>query len=277
MQSVRDIVLFLKQGFSAGSEKYSDAVLLLAHVLQTSKEKIIAFDERQLSQQQLISFKDYVARLRKGEPVAYIIGHKEFWSLDLVVNDNCLIPRPETEALVEWILSRFESNLQLDVLDLGTGSGAIACAIASERECWNITATDNSKSALQVAEHNAERLNLKNVKFACGDFFAPVANKKFNIIVSNPPYVAEDDRHLTALSFEPATALVASNSGYADLIAIINSAQDYLYNNGCLVLEHGYQQAEHLVCALNDRGYNNISSHQDLAGNPRFVTAYKGN
>ena len=275
MTSIRDTLLQLKNQFT-DKTKYNDAVILLAHTLQCSKEKLIAFDETKISKAEADLLAAKISRLQAGEPLAYIIGEKEFWSLKLNVNSDCLIPRPDTECLVQWVLDNTKNTAKLDVLDLGTGSGAIACALAHEQKNWAILATDISRSALEVAKNNAQQLNLDNIKFKNTSFFDGLQHDSFDIIISNPPYIAPGDKHLPALSFEPKQALVANDSGYADLNHIIENAQKFMRKNAIIILEHGYDQADALLDKLKENNYTNATSHYDYAGNARFVTAYKG-
>jgi release factor glutamine methyltransferase len=275
MTTIRDTLLQLKNQFS-DKTKYNDAVILLANTLKCSKEKIIAFDETKISQTEIDLFAEKISRLQAGEPLAYIIGAKEFWSLKLNVNSDCLIPRPDTECLVQWVLDNTKNTAKLDILDLGTGSGAIACALAHEQKNWAILATDISRSALEVAKNNAQQLNLDNITFKNTSFFDGLNHDSFDIIISNPPYIAPGDKHLPELSFEPQQALVANDSGYADLNYIIENAQKIMRKNAIIILEHGYDQADLLLDRLKENNYTNATSHYDYAGNARFVTAYKG-
>jgi release factor glutamine methyltransferase len=213
-----------------------------------------------------------IERRAVGEPLAYITGRKDFWSLSLSVTPAVLVPRPETELLVERALELRAEPLGR-VADLGTGSGAIALALASERPEWQVVATDLSEAALAVARANAAALHLGRVEFLQGSWFEPLEDREFHLIVSNPPYVAEGDPALldAALAHEPRTALASGPDGMASLRAIIHSAPRYLECGGWLLLEHGATQAEDVARELVVRGYTHVRSHRDLAGQPRIT------
>lgn len=220
----------------------------------------------------LRQFKQLVERRVGGEPLAYITGHCGFWTLDLAVNPAVLVPRPDTETLMETALELLPPH-ECSVVDLGTGSGAIALALASERPAWHVTATDASPQALACARANAERLQLQQLQFFQGRWFQPLAARRFDAIVSNPPYVAADDSHLRAaeLMHEPATALVAADNGLADLAHITNHAPHYLKPGGWLLLEHGHDQGAAVRKLLRHAGLDAIATHKDLGGNERVT------
>jgi release factor glutamine methyltransferase len=233
---------------------------------------LIAFPEHPVEPVTAAMFEAGLARLSTGEPLAYITGVREFWSLPLVVMPDVLIPRPETELLVELCLQRLDESPRR-VADLGTGSGSIALALASERPAWQVVATDASSAALQVAAINRDRLRLNNVQFQTGRWCDALGTECFDAILSNPPYVAAGDPALALLSFEPRHALVAEDEGYADLLAIGASARGHLESGGLLLLEHGATQAARLAAALVALGYDRVASHRDLAGHDRVTTA----
>jgi release factor glutamine methyltransferase len=248
-----------------------EAAVLLAHVLGMTRAQLRTRPEQALRADQQQAFFDLIARRKAGEPVAYLIGHREFWSLDLIVNRHTLIPRPETELLVELALARIPVNDEFHVLDLGTGSGAIALAIASERPRCRITASDCSPRALAVARTNAERLNISNVSFREGSWLSPFGAERFDIIVANPPYVAEHDPHLEEgdLPAEPRSALVAGPTGLEMIGAIIEGANRHMREEAWLLMEHGYNQADRVATLLHDAAFRQVQTWRDTAGNER--------
>ncbi|MEH6544614.1 MAG: peptide chain release factor N(5)-glutamine methyltransferase [Porticoccaceae bacterium] len=248
-----------------------DVEVLLCYVLDKPRSYLYAWPEYVLEQQAFAQFKDLFARRVAGEPIAHLSGQKEFWSLSLDVNASTLIPRPETELLVETALNLFDkSNLDSDaqVLDLGTGTGAIALALASERSNWNILAVDSSADAVKLAESNRTRLGFDNVQIDQSDWFENVnADRRFDLIVSNPPYIAPDDRHLSEgdVRFEPRSALVAGDAGFADIETIILKAGEFLVHGGWLLLEHGSEQGEG-VRELLKAHLDEVTTWRDVAG-----------
>lgn len=253
-----------------------DVELLLTKVLHTTRANLKAYPERELNEQEKLDFEALLARLKQNEPIAYILGHKEFWSLDLIVTPDVLIPRPATELLVEMALERIEGQKNLRILDLGTGSGAIALAVASERPDLVIIATDASVEALHIAKLNAKNCHIHNVEFAVGPWFEALAkqeNKLFDVILSNPPYVATFDPHLSqgGLRFEPQKALTSGADGMDDLNTIILQARSYLTPNGQLIVEHGYNQESLVGAAFAAAGFDDIVCYNDLSGIPRVT------
>lgn len=257
-----------------------DAEILLMHVLNVPRSYLHTYPETILNPEALAHFKDLVTRRERGEPIAYLTGHREFWSLDLIVTPDVLIPRMETELLVELLLkpSFFADSNEKLIADLGTGSGAIALALGSERPNWQIHAVDQSAAALKIAELNAKRLNIPNVIFHQGNWCDALPKIKFHAIVSNPPYIDCEDDHLTHpnMQFEPKIALVSPQAGLADITAIINQAKQYLAPGGCLLLEHGYQQASKVSSIFVKAGYTDIYTYCDLAGLERVTIATMG-
>ncbi|MEY4762923.1 MAG: hypothetical protein RLZZ200_2779 [Pseudomonadota bacterium] len=249
-----------------------DAQLLLARATGWSRALLIAHDERTVTPDAAARFAADCLRRADDEPLAYIEGHKEFWSLDLRVTRDTLVPRPETELLVERMLALLPAAARR-VADLGTGSGAIALALAHERPAWSITAVDASPAALDIARLNAQRLGLRNVDFHLGSWCTPLAGPAFDAIASNPPYVAPDDAALLSLRHEPLSALAAPDDGYADLLAIADQARSRLCPGGWLLLEHGATQDARLAAELVARGYARVVCHPDLAGLPRVTVA----
>ena len=253
-----------------------DAELLLAHVLDVSRANVVARDERELTPEEQGDFEQLLARRMAGEPLAYLTGTKEFWSLELEVSKHVLVPRPETELLVEWGLECLSSRRKpgSSVLDIGTGSGAIALALAKEMPTLHMLATDISASALAVARGNARRLGITNVAFAEGDLWKALdsglrrndAAETFDLIVSNPPYVAAGDPHLADLKFEPPLALTSGGDGLDALRAIVAGAPARLRAGGWLLVEHGAGQGAAVRALFAAAGFDGIETRRDLAG-----------
>jgi release factor glutamine methyltransferase len=254
-----------------------EAEVLLAHGLDVQRSYLHAWPERVLTAIEQSNFVEGVRRCLQGEPIAYITNRREFWSLDLIVTKDTLIPRPETEALVALILEKFPATEEKLIADLGTGSGAIALAIAKERPKWTVYATDRIPAAIDVARLNAKRLRIKNVKFHVGFWFDMLPTKGFDAIISNPPYIAADAKELSpeVAKYEPASALIAGNDGLEDLRHIIQEAKQYLKPKGLLGLEHGHTQARALNMLLIQAGYVDVTTHKDLAGLDRIIMAQK--
>jgi release factor glutamine methyltransferase len=251
-----------------------DAEVLAMHITGLTRTALITRAGEALSTEQEARLGELIERRRKGEPVAYLTGTREFWSLELTVTPDVLIPRPETELLVEQALARIPADAAWRIADLGTGSGAIALAIASERPHCRVIATDASPAALAVARGNARRLGIGNVEFLEGEWFAPLAGLTFDLIVSNPPYIATADSHLMQgdVRFEPRAALVSGGDGLDAIRLIAVHASAHLQPGGRLLLEHGYDQATAVRAMLGMNGLTDITSFADLAGHAR-VTA----
>ena len=243
-----------------------DAEVLLAYALSKPRSWLIAHADDQLSLEHTSAYKLLIEQREAGEPVAYITGRRGFWSLDLEVTPDTLIPRPETELLVELALERLPLDKTCHVLDLGTGSGAIALAIARERTRAQVTATDASVEALAVAQRNARRLHIGNISFEQGDWFAPADDRRFDIIVSNPPYIESGDPHLQQgdLRFEPMSALASGKDGLDDIRFIVRDAGLHLVPGGWLLFEHGWNQGDAARMLLRDAGFVELSTARDL-------------
>lgn len=254
-----------------------DAELLLEHVTGLSRSSFRAAPEREVPPEAGWSFQQLVKRRMQGEPVAYIRGQQAFWSLALEVTPDVLIPRPETELLVERALAQLAPDSDAHLADLGTGSGAVALAIASERPSVRIVGTDRSKAALEIAIRNASRLQITNVKFAHGDWLRPLAGQRFDVIVSNPPYVGETDPDLDphVRKHEPIAALISGTTGLEALEHIAANASSYLNPAGWLMLEHGWKQGAPVREALVRNGFSHVRSHADLSGNERVTEGRK--
>jgi release factor glutamine methyltransferase len=248
-----------------------EAELLLALALACPRTTLRAWPKRPLTAPQSASFQQYLARRLGGEPVAYILGQREFWTFTLKVTPDTLIPRPETEHLVELALQRIPTDAHWQLADLGTGSGAIALALASERPHCQVTATDSSNAALEVARENARTHDIQNIRFQCGHWFAPLSQQHFHVIVSNPPYVAQHDPHLQQgdLRFEPQRALSAGPDGIDDLQHIIEASPAHLVPNGWLLLEHGFDQGSTVTQLLRQRGFAEVQCFDDYAERER--------
>lgn len=253
-----------------GDSPKLDAEVLLGFVLGQSRTYLYTWPERELSATQQSLLEELVARRASGTPVAYLVGEREFWSLPLQVNEHTLIPRPETELLVEQALARLPRSGR--ALDLGTGTGAIALALVSERPDAEIWAVDASLEALKVARANVERLGLP-VQLVHSDWFAQLSGQRFHLIVSNPPYIAEADPHLGQgdVRFEPLTALASGRDGLADIRQIVARAPAHLHPGGWLLFEHGYDQGAPVRELLTQAGFSGVETVQDYGGNDRVT------
>ena len=250
-----------------------DAAVLLCHTLDKPRSYLLTWPEKHLTLEQEQHFDELLTRRLTGEPVAYIVGEREFWSLPLKVSPSTLIPRPDTERLVEVALDKTFGKTG-DILDLGTGTGAIALALASEMPNRNVTGIDLRPEAQQLASENAERLNITNTTFLNGSWFEPLPeDSRFSLIVSNPPYIEKDDPHLSQgdVRFEPITALVAEEKGLADIKHIADHARYYLESDGWLAFEHGYDQGDAVREIMQALGYLDVMTEKDYGGNDRVT------
>jgi len=263
----------IKEALRAFGNDYRDAELLLLHCLgRDERSWLIAHDHDELQADVIEVFSSMSAERLKGVPLAYLLGHREFWSLKLKVTRDVLIPRPETELLVEWALE-LASRYDLEsMLDLGTGSGAIALAVKQDAPHLSVTASDVSESALRVARENAEDLGLP-VEFVESSWFDALEQRRWALIASNPPYVAADDAHLKKgdLRFEPSTALTDGGDGLSSIQEIASNAPNHLEAGGWLLIEHGYDQASDVRSILELNGFSKVSLRNDLAGRPRVT------
>lgn len=250
-----------------------EAELLLAHALETSRTWLFAHADAAVDAGRAGRYRKLVARRADGEPVAYLTGMRAFWTLDLAVDAGVLIPRPETERLVELALERLPGDCSLRIADLGTGSGAIALALASERPAARIVAVDASQDALDVARANAARLGAVNVDFRHGHWCEPLGQERFDLVASNPPYIAQCDPYLQQgdLRHEPALALASGTDGLDAIRIIVSCALQCLHPNGWLLLEHGWQQGEAVRALLEQAGYVEVATETDLEGRERVT------
>lgn len=252
-----------------------EAELMLARACALTRTQLRTYPDKGVTEQQLQRLKDWLAQRQQGVPLAYIFGDSEFYGLTLQVNQHTLIPRQDTELLVDTALALMDRDTRYQLLDLGTGSGAIAIAIAHHRPKAQVTAVDQSVAALSLAQDNACALRLPHIRFIHSNWFSQLDGKQFDIIVSNPPYLAEGDPHLqeTSLPYEPITALTSGTDGLDDIRTLINKAPTYLYPNGWLLIEHGYNQASEVHHLFQQAGFINISTKQDYGHNDRLTMA----
>jgi release factor glutamine methyltransferase len=271
MTTVADLLLHRDRLKAVSDSATADIELLLCYCIQKPRSYLRAWPEAVLSPAIEQQFLQLLSRRQQGEPIAYLIGERGFWTLDLQVSPATLIPRPETELLVEIVLSRLQSAVKARVLDLGTGTGAIALALASERADWQLLASDVSEEAVLLAEANRAALGLDNVSIQQSDWFTAIAPGRFDAIVSNPPYIDPQDPHLHRgdIRFEPRSALVADNQGMADIEKIVAKAPNYLADAGWLLFEHGYDQGDKARALLAAAGFQQVFTEQDLAGQDR--------
>lgn len=258
-----------------------DTELLLCHVLQKNRTYLFTWPDKTLSPEQAEEFLQFFNRRKSGEPIAHILGQREFWSLPLAVNNSTLIPRPDTELLVELILELFADDAQQQkrsCLDLGTGTGAIVLAVASEKPDWQLVGVDRSADAVALAEKNRSDLQFAHVQILQSDWFSAIPAQQFDVIVSNPPYIDPQDPHLDQgdVRFEPRLALIADNHGLADIELIIQQSWSYLCKQGWLLLEHGYDQGQAVRDLFHARGFTQVETRRDLGGNERVSLGKKG-
>ncbi|MCC2604324.1 peptide chain release factor N(5)-glutamine methyltransferase [Planctobacterium marinum] len=252
----------------------TDAETLLCDVLHCNRTKLIVDANYILTSEQACLWQEYLQQRIQGRPVSYIIGHQDFWTLSLDVNESTLIPRPETELLVELTLDLTVADNSC-CLDLGTGTGAIALAIASERKGWQVTGCDRITEAVQLAAHNQRKNHVENARFLVSHWFSALGEQAFDVIVTNPPYVESDSAYLTQgdLRFEPGSALTSGEDGLDDIRLIIPQARQHLKSDGWLLIEHGFKQANAIQELFADAGYEQIQTRQDCAGHDRVTFA----
>lgn len=272
--AIAKLIAYGQQHLLATSDSAKlDVELLICFVIDKPRTYLLTWPEQILSLTQTTHFAELLLRRIQGEPIAYIVQMREFWSLPLQVSPATLIPRPDTEVLVELVLNNHSAE-GLSCLDLGTGTGAIALALASEQGSWQIDAVDFSADAVALAKTNASNLNLTQANIFQSDWFSAVAkNKHYDVIVSNPPYIDEQDHHLAQgdVRFEPKTALVAADSGLADIKIIVSQARNYFNQLGYLYIEHGFEQSIAVQDILADHGYEKIQTFKDYNDNDRIT------
>lgn len=263
------------QLMARGDSPRLDAEVLLGHVIDRSRAQLLARPELTLAPASVQRYRALIARRAQGEPVAYLTGWREFWSRRFRVTPATLIPRPETELLIELALERLPAGMPLRIADLGTGSGAIALTLALERPACRVTATDRSPDALGIARENAQNLGAGNVEFRSGDWWTPLDGERYDMIASNPPYIDANDPHLLQgdLPHEPAEALTPGDNGMEAIEQIIPAAPAHLVRGGWLLLEHGYEQADAVAALLEHHGYTAIEHRRDIGGHIRAVAA----
>ncbi len=274
-QQLRAAVICLQ---AASPSPRVDAELLLAHVLARPRSYLYAWPERALTKMELGAYADCIDRRVRGEPVAHLTGRREFWSLDLEVTADTLVPRPETEGLVEFALERIPTGAHWQLADLGTGTGTVALAVAKERPTCRMLAADISTGALAVARRNARRLQIPNIDFVRSNWLAGFRDSSFDMVLCNPPYVADIDPCLVDgdLRFEPSGALASGPEGLDDLRRVITGASTVLRSGGWLVLEHGTDQGKTVRTLLETNGYTEATTRRDLAGHERISAARQG-
>ena len=275
MTTVRS--LLASHSAPASDEPRRDAEILLGHVLEKPRAWLYAHGDDEVADTVADIFQLLSSRRAKGEPVAYLVGHREFWSLHLLITPAVLIPRPETELLIELTLQRIPQSAKCSIVDLGTGSGAIALALARERPNVRVVATDASDEALSVARVNSERLGIGNVEFIRSDWFGALGDATFDVVVSNPPYIASNDAHLSQgdVRFEPRAALVSGIDGLDSIREIVRGAQQRLKAHGWLLIEHGFDQGDAVRGLFAQSGFVDISTSRDGEGRERVTAGAK--
>lgn len=272
LPTINEALTWGKLQLSNGESPSIDVKVLLGFCLNQNQTYLMTWPERRLSHEQWQQYQTYITKRAKGEPVAHITGFRDFWTLTLSVNPHTLIPRPETELLVETALDLCQQK-DLHVLDLGTGTGAIGLALAKENGSWKVLGCDVVDDAIALAKDNAARNSVNNIEFIQSDWFEKVPSDQFDLIVSNPPYIESSNHYLSQgdVRFEPRSALVSGDNGLADIKRITVEAERYLRNGGWLILEHGHKQGLATREILVNNGYKCVSTKQDLAGHDRIT------
>jgi len=273
MTTVTELLQKAEQSINCSDSARLDAEILFCNVMQFNRSRIYSHPEQIVPDDKSVLFQSLIAQRQQGRPIAHLTGKKEFWSLQLAINEDTLIPRPETELLVETALQLVPDDTTFNILDLGTGSGAIAIAIASERPNCKIVATDINTNALTIAKKNAETHQLKNIQFYLSNWYQNIPSQEFDLIVSNPPYIKEDDEHLSQgdIRFEPELALVAGTDGMQAINIILENAKQYLASDAYLLIEHGYDQRSLVEEAFLKHDFKQLKTFQDLSGQDRIT------
>jgi release factor glutamine methyltransferase len=251
-----------------------DAEVLLCHCLNKNRSFIRAWPEHQLTDQQAAEFQDLIAQRQQGVPIAYLTGEREFWSRSFKVNPDVLIPRPDSELLIELSLDLLPANQANKIIDLGTGSGILAITLAAERSTSQVIACDLSPAALRTAQANAQQLQIDNVSFLTSNWFSAITDRDFDLVISNPPYIDQHDPHLQQgdVRFEPDSALISPENGLQDIRLLADQARQHLKPGGYLLIEHGYDQQTAVQALFKRFNYQQITTHPDYAGNPRVTS-----
>ena len=273
MTTITELLQQAEQSINSSESARLDAEILFCDVMQLQRSRIYSHPEQLVPEDKSVLFQSLIEQRQLGHPIAHLTGKKEFWSLELTVNRDTLIPRPETELLVETALQIIPQDAAFSILDLGTGSGAIAIAIASERPNCRIVATDINSNALAIARKNAETHQMDNIQFYPSNWYQNIPSQSFDMIVSNPPYIRQDDEHLSQgdVRFDPELALVAGTDGMQAINMILESAKHYLASDACLLIEHGYDQKPLVQEAFLKHDFKRIKTFQDLSGQDRIT------
>lgn len=273
MTTVTELILKAEQSINSSESARLDAEILFCDVMHLNRTRIYSHPDQVVPDDKLALFKSLIEQRQHGHPIAHLTGKKEFWSLEFAINEDTLIPRPETELLVETALQIIPENAAFNILDLGTGSGAIAIAIASERPNCTIVATDINTNTLAMAKKNAEAHQLQNIQFYLSNWYQNISSQEFNLIVSNPPYIRQDDENLSLgdVRFESELALVAGIDGMQAINIILEKAKHYLASDAYLLIEHGYDQRSLVQGAFLKHNFKQLKTFQDLSGQDRMT------
>ena len=273
MTTVTKLLQKAEQSINCSESARLDAEILFCDVMQFDRSRIYSHPEQIVPDDKLVLFQSLIEQRQQGRPIAHLTGKKEFWSLEFAINEDTLIPRPETELLVETALQMIPDDATFNILDLGTGSGAIAIAIASERPSCKILATDINTNTLAMAKKNAETHQLGNIQFYLSNWYQNIPSQEFDLIVSNPPYIRQDDEHLSQgdVRFEPELALVAGADGMQAINMILEDASQYLASDAYLLIEHGYDQKQLVQEAFLKHDFKQLKTFHDLSGQDRMT------